>query len=532
MRIDFASLAFGYSIKVGGGTPNWATSLGQSREREYRINDDPEINELIKGLTYKSVSLSRISTKIGKGGRMYQGNLADSPIILAALFDKVYINKTLIENGKYIILVTRDTSESHTGRLRFKYGPSNTYTDENGNVFSNDLFWEKVKSQLELASDACFFVYDISIYNQDELHMKTVVVAKDGPQSYYDANELHSVWEQLVSENNEKYGWTDLPASPGDDNDFTNNHPYINTACQCIFYGVPGSGKSYRIDEITSDKSISSFQKRRVVFHPDYTNADFVGQIMPVKNGDNISYDFKEGPFTSILKAACSKNNTDKPFYLIVEEINRGNAAAIFGDMFQLLDRREDGWSRYEITNEEVCKIVYENAKERDYKIQLPPNLSILATMNTSDQNVFTLDNAFQRRWNMVHVKNTFDEDNDSKKQRDAIIEGTTLTWGHFLFGSPDGIVTGINTIISESANSSGMSSLEDKRLGCWFVVNKDGKIKKDDFSNKVLKYLWDDAFRLDKAVFADGISGFDELVDAFEAKKPLFRELIIPYEE
>ena len=299
---------------------------------------------------------------------------------------------------------------------------------------------------------------------------------------------------------------------------------------QTIYYGVPGSGKSYRIDELTSDPEIKPFQKRRVVFHPDYSNADFVGQIMPIKKGDSISYAFKEGPFTSILKDACSIQNADKPFYLIIEEINRGNAAAIFGDIFQLLDRKEDGWSRYEITNEEVSKIVFKDAEERGYKIQLPPNLSILATMNTSDQNVFTLDNAFQRRWNMVHIKNTFGEDDESKRQRDAIIEGTTLTWGQFLFGSSDGKVEGINTIISDSVNKSGMSSLEDKRLGCWFTVNTDGIITKKDFSNKILKYLWDDAFHLDKDVFDEGIKSFDVLVSSFEEKKPLFKNLPIQY--
>ena len=300
---------------------------------------------------------------------------------------------------------------------------------------------------------------------------------------------------------------------------------------QIIYYGVPGSGKSYRIDEITSIPSVLPNQKKRVVFHPDYSNADFVGQIMPQKEGGVISYDFKEGPFTSILKEACSPENSGVPFYLIIEEINRGNAAAIFGDIFQLLDRNEDGWSRYDITNEDICKEVYgdDKAKEKDYKFRLPPNLSILATMNTSDQNVFTLDNAFQRRWTMVHVKNEFKDNEEGKTQRDAVIEGTELTWGQFLFGSDE--KKGINAIISDSANSNGMSSLEDKRLGCWFVINKDGKIAKEDFSNKVLKYLWDDAFHLDKTVFAEGIASFDELVNSFENKKQLFKDLVIKYE-
>lgn len=146
-----------------------------------------------------------------------------------------------------------------------------------------------------------------------------------------------------------------------------------------------------------------------------------------------------------------------------MDEINRGNAAAIFGEIFQLLDRAEDGWSKYDITNKDISESVYgkDAAKEMEYKGKLPPNLSILATMNTSDQNVFTLDNAFQRRWNMVHVKNEFNEEESSKQQKNAVIEGTTMSWSEFLFGNPDDDVKGINEIISESSNNNGMSSLE-----------------------------------------------------------------------
>lgn len=323
-----------------------------------------------------------------------------------------------------------------------------------------------------------------------------------------------------------------------EENESANDYKgFVTNSKQIIYYGVPGSGKSNAIEELTSEPKIASAQKVRVVFHPDYSNADFVGQIMPKKVGDSISYDFKAGPFADILKRAYDEPN--KPFYLIVEEINRGNAAAIFGDVFQLLDRDDEGWSKYGITNEEVSKIIHgdELAKKMGFMVKLPPNLSILATMNTSDQNVFTLDNAFQRRWNMVHVKNAFPEDLDESKakdkaiinQRDASIEGTSLAWGKFLFG--DGDRPGINSIISSLSYNSGMSSLEDKRLGCWFVINKDGEIAKGDFSNKVLKYLWDDAFHFDKSVFADGIESFDDLIDAFENGEQLFKELHIDYE-
>ena len=147
----------------------------------------------------------------------------------------------------------------------------------------------------------------------------------------------------------------------------------------------------------------------RLVFHPDYMYSDFIGQILPVVRDDKVRYEFAPGPFTKLLKKAYE--NPDKNFYLIVEEINRGNAPAIFGEVFQLLDRIDDeegeypvGTSEYAITNSNIAQIVYGDEKR---KVRLPSNFSIIGTMNTSDQNVFTLDTAFQRRWIMRMIPNT-----------------------------------------------------------------------------------------------------------------------------
>ena len=310
---------------------------------------------------------------------------------------------------------------------------------------------------------------------------------------------------------------------------------------QTIFYGVPGSGKSHKIDEETKD--LPDEQKMRVVFHPEYTNADFVGQILPSNADGTISYKFKPGPFTKILRRAYL--NPSKEYCLIIEEINRGNAAAIFGDVFQLLDRITDGkgeasggysygngWSRYSIENEFMNWYIRENLyADTNHKLQneddgiarksadesqkaieigelhfsaltgirLPPNLSLYATMNTSDQNVFTLDNAFQRRWDMKLVENKFEGD-DAEKQRNAKIGGTDVSWGIFQ--------THINKKIGEISSSVGMSSMEDKRLGCWFVKadsNENGSaISKEKFAEKVLKYLWDDAFKFNREEIFD----------------------------
>lgn len=293
---------------------------------------------------------------------------------------------------------------------------------------------------------------------------------------------------------------------PGDEN----SSFYTPNFSQIIYYGVPGSGKSHRIDEKT--KNLPDDQKMRVVFHPEYTNADFIGQILPVMEGNGVRYAFKSGAFTKILIEALK--NPSKPYYLIIEEINRGNAAAIFGEIFQLLDRGSDGWSSYCIMNDYINYEIRKSAPELNWTentgVRLPPNLSLLATMNTSDQNVFTLDNAFQRRWDMQLVPNECSDTN--QMEATITVANQKITWKDFQ--------QTINSVIGEKANEGGLSSMEDKRLGCWFVKAENKEIKADLFSNKVLKYLWDDAFKFyHQDIFDSEIRNFEELQKSFMKK-------------
>ena len=307
----------------------------------------------------------------------------------------------------------------------------------------------------------------------------------------------------------------------------------LSTGCNVLLYGVPGSGKSWTIEHEYCKKGTNV---ERLVFHPDYTYSDFIGQILPnVDDEGQVSYKFTPGPFTNILSDAYS--NPEKEFILIIEEINRGNAPAIFGEVFQLLDRKteirdfdDDGYpvgtSEYGITNANIAKIVYGDPK---HKVRIPSNLSILGTMNTSDQNVFTLDTAFQRRWEMRLIENNFEH--VDKNLATAEILDTGITWEVFC--------TQINNIIV--GNNARMTSAEDKRLGAYFVHLRDLKYdqemgnlsdgeydglrtKEEDksitesekerldairnamkqnrkFPEKVIKYLWDDAFKFNREV-------------------------------
>lgn len=261
-----------------------------------------------------------------------------------------------------------------------------------------------------------------------------------------------------------------------------------------LLYGVPGSGKSYTIKtEYCNDDALME----RTVFHPDYTYSDFTGQILPRVDNGHIEYRFEPGPFTRILKKAV--DHPENHYFLIVEEINRGNAPAIFGDIFQLLDRDADGASEYGVNNENISGYVYGDA---DTKIRIPGNLSLLATMNTSDQNVFTLDTAFKRRWNMVCVPNDF----ENCRLRNIKIDGLDITWQQF--------AETVNAMIAENLRDS--LGGEDKRLGAYFATEAQLRDRRQ-FAEKVLAYLWDDVFRYDpEVIFSSGVRTLEELVASF----------------
>lgn len=274
-----------------------------------------------------------------------------------------------------------------------------------------------------------------------------------------------------------------------------------------LLYGVPGAGKSHEIKtKYCSDEKYME----RVVFHPDYMYSDFVGQILPrvekdESGNDKLKYVFTPGPFTKMLKKA--ENDPENYYYLVIEELNRGNAPAIFGEIFQLLDRKEEdefpveevGESEYGISNYDVAKEVY---KDEAHPVRIPSNMYILATMNTADQNVFTLDTAFQRRWNMRQIENRFDKYEHSKD----IIAGTKVNWGAF--------ATVINDMVIDI--NVDMASSEDKRLGTYFAKKKE--LEANRFPEKVLKYLWDDAFKMDKtAIFNENCKSLEEVIVTYE---------------
>ena len=298
-----------------------------------------------------------------------------------------------------------------------------------------------------------------------------------------------------------------------------------------LLYGVPGCGKSFYVEKNYESKVQEGFTIR-VVFHPDYTYSDFVGQLMPVlkevKNAQDVKeeklqYDFVPGPFTRILQLA--EIHKDQQCLLIIEELNRGNAPAIFGEIFQLLDRNDDGTSKYAIYNREISKELYDNEQQEkpNEPIKLPPNLTIVATMNTSDQNVFTMDTAFQRRWQMKHIPNRFTGDSLDDKTITHVakhLPNSDISWGVFA-----------QTVNKKMHTANlGFGGTDDKSLGVYFATDND----LDDaerFAEKVLKYLWDDAFKLGRqALFSNCSEGLSSVIEAYEdAKGDPLKAVLVP---
>ena len=298
-------------------------------------------------------------------------------------------------------------------------------------------------------------------------------------------------------------------------------------ARQLITYGAPGTGKSYKIDELTNESN-----SIRVTFHPDTDYAAFVGAYKPTMGEQeryaldatgkthkidaremSIVYSFVPQAFMKAYVEAW-KRYTDaslqgdaKTYYLVIEEINRGNCAQIFGDLFQLLDRADNGFSAYAISPDDDIQKFLETDKnyklvdislsedikkqtesgekviataadiKSGKKLVLPPNLFIRATMNTSDQSLFPMDSAFKRRWDWEYVP----------------IKNMNLGW-KIKFGDCEKewwkFLVAINKIVKGVTNSA------DKQLGYFFVKAKDSVIDEKMFVNKVAFYLWNDVFK------------------------------------
>lgn len=523
MKVDVTSMFFNSSIEGKTATAAWGTSIGQNASKSCRIETGKEgVVEFVVGMTYKSTTNFE-SLDISKGS-------SNRELLMLSSFDKVYINGNKLEDAKYHVILVKELSESHYGRLIISYAPYITFEGH-----SNEETIELMRNALGCSPEGCWFVYDISIKNQDELHFSAVVVNPEHPMIYQGTSRERSLeWNAMI-------GHEEETSEKHDDK-------------QIIYYGAPGTGKSHKIKEKLA--GVSKENIFRTTFHPDSDYSTFVGAYKPSTDNpkeklynkeeliskltelkeqgvtyapqkfgaqywyslkqltlqdkkdilaacemsDNYTVEFDKGIAVgeellkkskesriiykfipqAFLNAYMRAYSTTDKVYLIIEEINRGNCAQIFGDLFQLLDRDENGVSEYHIKADTDLGAYLEEELGadsdaiKDGELCLPSNLYIYATMNTSDQSLFPIDSAFKRRWDWEYEPIKY-------KNIDWVIniEGSKYLWTSFQ--------REINKRIFDATNS------EDKMLGDYFVNPADGVITEKILLNKILFYLWND---------------------------------------
>lgn len=317
---------------------------------------------------------------------------------------------------------------------------------------------------------------------------------------------------------------------------------------QKILFGSPGTGKSYKVREIAekelgiewNEQSKSLKNTIKTVFHPEYTYSDFVGKLLPQTDGSSsVIYKFYEGHFLRALGLAYKKiiegsNENNENVLLVIDELNRGNSAAIFGSIFQLLDREDDYWSTYEVSlseleivglwrtmgsviiNEHIKlnssnfssvtnlaeKYLRENNNDnalrvlenlKNGSITIPSNLSIIATINTSDESIYYLDSAFKRRWDWEHIpvdiEKLSQETQEKIKNIKIVLRDREIDWTEF--------ITQLNQFIRN--NHASIRRIEDKQVGCWFLKAVNDRIEESLIKDKLMFYLWDSVFAKDK---------------------------------
>ncbi|WP_434581521.1 AAA family ATPase [Sulfurimonas sp. NW15] len=288
---------------------------------------------------------------------------------------------------------------------------------------------------------------------------------------------------------------------------------------QKILFGSPGTGKSYKIldggSSIKNGLNIESNENIfRTIFHPEYKYGDFMGKLLPHTEGGGITYKFYSGIFLKALAKAYRNflDGNKENVLLIVDEINRGNTAAIFGTVFQLLDRNEDGWSSYEVNVSDLefnallnamdiaktskttfakCSDDAEVVLPEDLKfllngeIKIPQNLSIVGTMNTSDESIYYMDSAFKRRWEWEYIP--VDGGIAPKIGEISLQDLKISDW--------DVSYKNINDFILE--NDKYVRKVEDKLIGKWFLKENERDLK--SVQNKLMFFLWDTVFQRDK---------------------------------
>lgn len=399
--------------------------------------------------------------------------------------------------------------------------------------FVSDSSWWLGGKGIERTND--FYVSPIlgslNLVNASQNYVATITYAYANDDNLYKSLETMVVESPEVGKSNEESGDENMNLKKP----FT--EPVYHTGLEAgyplnrIIFGAPGTGKSYGLEqdrkiilhENNSNPKEQIGAYERVTFHPDYTYSQFVGTYKPVSEGKEIYYKFIPGPFMRIFVKAIENGKTDnpQPYVLLIEEINRAPVAAVFGDVFQLLDRDSDGVSQYEIeTSEDIRRYLAEKLggnPDQYEKIRIPDNMFIWATMNSADQGVFPMDTAFKRRWDFTYLG--VDENDQDIRDKYVVVgslEKQRIKWND--------LRKAINTFLAE------LKVNEDKQLGPYFISRNivapdnneiDSNKFAEVFKNKVIMYLFEDAARQKRSeIFkgsARGWNRYSQICQAFD---------------
>ena len=532
MKLNLGTIEFNAEVATGGNTPAWGTEMGQGAGYKFSFED---MNDLFPAMVYNAIEncKGRVFCPLGKGGNKQD----DYKYVIASLFTKVFVNGIHIPNASFVLLIVELLKgDHHVGRRTLKYNKKITLDGRNVN---EDCF-NKIGETFGLSEKATWFISEIDFVNQDELHFTAHFIDKEKVVVYKTAAERTAAFVSMLD-------WSKKEK----EHFLTNTKPQSNKAfpLQQIYYGAPGTGKSFDIDRITK-----TYSTIRTTFHPDSDYSTFVGAYKPtmtkskvygaqgpvLDNGseveeNRITYTFIKQAFLKAYLGAWKKyadgGDEVQPQFLVIEEINRGNCAQIFGDLFQLLDRSSNGFSTYPIEADADLQKEIENAfsEEDEYKIEgdldvagavkgytsnygkslsediksgrvllLPNNLYIWATMNTSDQSLFPIDSAFKRRWDWKYVRitNGYERDEQGEFRTDEQGNRIPLNWKIKADNNTEvdwwAFVQAIDNEIADKTDS------DDKKLGYFFCKPQgDSKtIDVETFVGKVIFYLWNDVFK------------------------------------
>ena len=552
MKIDITSLGFGFKIEKDNdsGTAAWATSIGQAPKGICYIDTERDgLGEIVYGMMYKSHSdFENLKVRDVAGLEKKEEPRGDRERMMFSVFEDVYVNNKKVE-GIYTLSYEREDSTSHKNRLHICYAKYLTYKGH-----SNKETLKEMAKVLGCNEDACWFVTDISIKNQSSLHFTAIVVNPTKSMTYDDSKARKRAWEMLVPEidisihyNNTLqqiyYGAPgtgkshkikdDKSVKEADKKNMVFRTTFHPDSDYSTFVGaykptMKSSERIYSPEELTiklkeikttgttypchkfaakyweSLKDLTPDSIKQILnacgFTDNYSveigKGVAIGQeYLNNPEDGKIIYSFCPQAFTNAYVEAW---NTEEEVYLVIEEINRGNCAQIFGDLFQLLDRK-NGVSEYPIEADAdlqnyLSKALAKTSRtdipedvKSGKKLMLPSNLYIWATMNTSDQSLFPIDSAFKRRWEWKYIKIKEGKDENGNKldwKVDVKMdeEGTLLPWWDF--------IRKINEIIAS------MTSSADKQLGYFFCCAKDDVIDEETFVSKVIFYLWNDVFK------------------------------------